>query len=120
MNNKENIQVYSVWVNGRDIHNINDHYPINSNVERDWHSDFKRAFTDYYGAIGFEYDEFGNASIDLYRDYIVTLFSIEINIKKFENLFDLDFNIDDERVQDMIPYYVDYEFNTVAERIESF
>lgn len=35
-------------------------------------------------------------------------------------MFDLDFNLEDERVQKMIPYYADYDFNTVAERIAQF
>jgi hypothetical protein len=117
---KENIIVYCVWVNGRDIDDENQHFPIDTNVEGDWHSDFKRAFTDYYGAIGFEYDEFGDASNDLYKDYIVILFSININIEKFENMFDLDFDIDNDDVQEMIPYYINYDFNIVAERISEF
>ena len=52
---------------------------------------------------------------EIYQDYIKTLYSININIEKFENMFGLIFDINHETSQESIPYYVDYDFNTVAE-----
>lgn len=118
----KNVIVYNIWVNGRDIEDVDQHYPVNSNLNNYnvWHSDFKRATDDYFNTEVKDSDrEFGYYS-EIYQDYIVILFSIDINVNEFENMFDLDFDLKDERVQEMIPYYVDYNLNTIAERIDNF
>lgn len=48
------IQVYNVWVNGRDIDDENQHFPIDSNTEQEWHCNFKRATADFFGCVGYE------------------------------------------------------------------
>jgi hypothetical protein len=116
------IQVYSVWVNGRVIEDINQHFPVNCNILNydNWHNDFKQATKDYFGAkVKDSDDDYGFYS-EIYKDYHVALYSININIREFENKFDLKFDIENEEVQEMIPYYVDYDFNVVAERIGKF
>lgn len=115
------IQVYNVWVNGRDIEDVNMHYPIDCNIENynNWHCDLKKATRDYFEANVKDVCNDGLNS-DIYQDYHVALYSIDINVKDFENMFDLDFNMDDDNVQEMIPYYVNYDFNVVAERIDNF
>lgn len=115
------IQVYTLWVNGRCKEDTNQHFPIDSNIEEthEWSSDFKKSSSDFLSCEAMKESEHGLYS-DIYQDYHVALFSIDINIEKFENMFDLDFDIEDERVQEMIPYYNDYDFNTVCERISNF
>jgi len=117
----EHIQVYAIWVNGRDIEDINQSFPVNTNIDTNiWHSDFKKAVKDYFNAkVKDSEGEYGCYS-EIYKDYHVGLFSIDINIKEFENKFDLDFDINNEDVQDIIPNYVNYDFNVVAERIGKF
>lgn len=113
------VQVYNIWVNGRCIDDIDQHFPINTNIEREWHNDFKQAYKDFFNAKNLEgnVDDFGKP---FYQDYIVTLYSIDIDVEKFEKMFDLKFNLEDDDVQEMIPYYEDYKFNTVVERICKF
>ena len=113
------IQVYNVWVNGRDMFDKNQHFPIDSNVEREWHTDFKLASSDFLNAVANEESEHG-MYCEIFKDYHVCLYSIDINVKDFENMFDLNFDLNDDRVQEMIPYYVDYNLNVVAERIAKF
>lgn len=113
------IQVYNVWVNGRDIEDVDQHFPINSNVDRKWHSDFKKASQDYLSAKAENECEQG-FNDEIFQDYQVILFSIDIDIDKFQDMFDLDFDLENDDVLEMIPYYCDYDFNVVAERIEKF
>lgn len=109
------VQVYNVWVNGRDADDLDQHYPIDTNINRDWHSDFKKATEDYFNAKSLKMcDEL------VYQDYQVSLFSIDINIEAFEEMFGLKWDLTDDNVLEMIPYYKDYDFNTVAERIAKF
>lgn len=115
------IQVYAIWVNGRDIEDEDQHFPIDSNVDLDfeWISDFKTAANSYLSCEAKEENENG-FYCDIYKDYHVALYSIDINVEEFENMFDLDFDIENDDVQESIPYYVDYDFNTVAEKIKEF
>lgn len=113
-NSKYNfVQVYSIWVNGRYITDVDQHFPVETNVDREWTTDFKKATDLFFNAkvYGSEFDA------EIYQDYIVTLFVIDIDTDEFERDFDLEFDISDEGVQDVIPYYADYDFTTVAERI---
>lgn len=119
------IQVYNVWVNGRSVDDIDQQYPIDTNVAREWHTDLKRAVKDFYNAKAEESNktEFGDI---IYQDFQVNLFSIDIDLDEFEKRFDLDFNINCDKCQEMIPYYdknpdgLGYDFNTVAERVVDF
>ena len=114
------VQVYQVWVSGRDINDNNQHYPIaNENVDKDWHTDFKQASEDYLNVTVNNENKHGLYS-NVYKDYIVQLFSIDINIEDFENTYNLEFDLNNEHVQEAIPYYVDYDFHTVAERVSNF
>ena len=112
------IQVYNVWINGRVKNDVDQHFPIDSTHERNWHSDFKQASTDYLSAQAVNVED--NSYKDIFQDYYVCLYSIDIDINKFQNMFDLNFDLDNEDVQEMIPYYVDYDLNVVAERIAQF
>lgn len=113
-------QVYCVWVNGRSIEDVDQHYPIESNLSfvtnRDWHTDFNQATKDYFKAKAV-IEEF---TTETYKDYVVQLFMIDIDVNKFEIETELEFDINDDKVQEMIPYHKDYDFVTVAERIVSF
>lgn len=114
-----NVIVYSLWVSGREIDNRDQHYPIdpyNYENTHEWSTDFKKVVDGYFNAEVRDSDSEQGKYSEIFEDYIVILFSIDINIEKFENMFD----IDNEDVQDLIPYYVDYDFNTVAERISKF
>ena len=113
------IQVYNVWVNGRSIDDVDQHFPIDTNIDRHWYSDFKKATQEYFKAKALPDKHYENPK-EIFQDYVVTLFSIDIDIKKFEKKYNLKFNIENDDVQDMIPYYVNYGFNTVAERICKF
>lgn len=117
---KKFIQVYSIWVNGRDCDDENQHFPIDSNCEIDWHMDFNRAYKDYTGCFASDSTSEGIWNSEIYSDYIVILYSIDIEITKFENMFDLDFDINCDECQEMMPYYCDYDLNTVAEKIKKF
>lgn len=114
----DHIQVYSVWVNGR--FDENNHYPINSNVKSDWHVDFKKAVDDYFNVIVADGDDEIKDYSKEYMDYIVILFSIDMCVSEFENLFDIKFDINDDRVQELIPDFANYGFNVTAERIGLF
>ena len=114
------VQVYNVWVNGRDINDADQHYPIDSNVDREWHSDFNRAYKDYFGCFAPDITEKGDWNSEIFQDYSVILYSIDIDVEKFEKEYDLKFNLENQEVQEMIPYYDDYKFNTVAEKTVKF
>ena len=113
------VQVYNVWVNGRDINDVDQHYPIDTNVDRVWHSDFKQAYKDFYSAKNLEgnTDDFGEA---YYKDYSVVLYVIDIDVEKFEQEYEMEFDLSSDEVQEAIPYYDDYKFTCVAERIAKF
>jgi hypothetical protein len=114
------VQVYNVWVNGRDKNDVDQHFPVNNNLDRNWHTDFKQAAMDYFKAKVRDCEgKFGLYS-EIYQDYIVTLYSFEVEPVKFKEKFGLEFDLSDEQVQELVPYYVDYNFNTVAERISKF
>jgi hypothetical protein len=110
-----NIQVYTIWVNGRDINDVDQHFPIDTNVEREWTTDFKKAYKDFYKAkaTGENYD-------DIFQDYMVTLFSFDIDLDKFKEMYDLDFDFENENIDDLITNFVNYDFNTVCERVVNF
>jgi hypothetical protein len=113
------IQVYNVWVNGRDINDIDQHYPIDNTVERRWHSNFKQAYKDFYSAKNLEGNktEFGDV---YYKDYSVVLYVIDVDIEKFEKDYEMKFDLNNDEVQEAIPYYDNYNFTCVAERIGKF
>ena len=116
------IQVYNIWVNGRDIEDNNQHYPIDNNIEDNnvWHNNLKKAVTDFENVVIEDRNITDGLYSDIYSDYHVAFYSIDINVKEFENMFDLDFDLDDDRVQEMIPYYVNYDFNVVTEKVCKF
>lgn len=116
------IQVYTVWVNGRDIDDVNQHFPVNCNIENygNWHCNIKQAVNDYYDVEVYDIEGDEGLYSDIYQDIHIALYSIDINVKDFESKFDLNFDLDDVNTQEMIPYYVDYDFNVVAERIDIF
>lgn len=114
------VQVYNVWVNGRSIDDVDQHFPIDSNVDREWHNDFDQAYKDYVGCFAPNITNDGNWNEEIFQDYSVVLFSIDIDVDKFEKQYDLKFDLTDDRVQEMIPYYDDYKFNTVAEKTVKF
>lgn len=110
------IQLYNVWVNARCIDDVDQHYPVTNNVERTWHDHFSIAVKDFYRARVLKKD----FDFDTYQDYIVTLFVIDLDIDEFEAKYKIKFDLNDENCQELIPYCVDYNFSTVAERIKSF
>lgn len=112
------IQVYTIWVNGRRMDDVDQHFPVETNVERIWHSDFKKASDDFFNAMAIEED--GDDLGLVFQDYIVTLFCIDIDVNKFQEDFGIDFDLEGDAVQDAIPYYCDYDFTTVAERVCEF
>jgi len=118
-----NVIVYCLWVNGRLIEDVDQHFPIDSYNVKDtniWHSDFKKATQDFFKAKVKDSDSEHGYHTEIFQDYSVCLYSIDIDIEEFENRFDLTFNLEDDDVQECIPYYINYEFNTVAERIGKF
>ena len=93
--------VYLVWVMGRDIDNNDNHFPINSNIgSRDWRCDFKLACDDYFKAEVINHVNYE----DIYSDYIITLFNIEINIVEFESKYGIKFDLTNDKVLELIPY----------------
>ncbi len=112
------IQVYSIWINGREKGNTDNHYPIDSDIHfpREWSTDLRKSVSLYSVILpNIEEDD-----KEIYEDYHVALYSIDINVNDFESMFDMKFDIEDDNVQGMIPHYVDYDFNTVAERTGTF
>ena len=110
-----NIQVYIIWVNGRDANDIDQHYPINTNIEREWTNDFKKAYKEFYKAKSFESND-----SEVFQDYVVTLFNYDIDLDKFKEMYGFDFDMNHEYIQELISNFVNYDFNTVCERIETF
>ena len=112
------VQVYSIWINGREKGNTDNHFPIDSDVtfQREWSMDLSTSVALYKHIL----PEIGEDERESFQDYHVALYSIDINVENFENMFEMKFDIEDDNVQEMIPYYVDYDFNTVAERIGNF
>lgn len=118
----EHIQVYNVWVNGRDKENTNNHFPIDCNIDNYniWHTDLKKAVDDYFNVVINDADDENGLYSEIYVDYHVALYSIDIDIEEFKRMYKMEFDITNDKVQDIIPYYVDYNFNVVAERIGHF
>lgn len=124
MNTIQNhIQVYTIWVNGRSIKDENQHFPIDSNIDNGlgWHSDFKKASKDFLKCKAKKKDkDYGSDLENYFKDYHIALYSIDINIVEFEKNYGIEFDLNDNNVQEYIPYYVDYDFNVVAERLANF
>ena len=117
------IQVYNLWANGRDIDNLDMEFPIFPNDGGDyhnWHTDLKKAVKDFFGVKIKDSDSENGFYTLTYKDYHVTLFSIDVNIKEFEEMFDVKFDFENDDIQELISNYVNYDFNTVAERISKF
>lgn len=113
---KKHVQVYNVWVNGYELSDPDQQFPVNTNIEREWGDDLRQAVDDYFNARGYHDDP----EEPVFDRFIVTLFSFEVDVEKFENETGLDFDLSDERVQECLPYHVDYDFNVVAERTDNF
>jgi hypothetical protein len=115
--------VYCLWINGRSCDDVDQHFPIESYNVKDrnlWQTDFKKVTQDYFKAKVKDSDDPNGYYTEIYQDYTVILFSIDIDVDKFEKHYNLKFDIENDDVQDYIPYYVNYDFNTVAERIAKF
>lgn len=120
---KGHIIVYTIWLNGRSIDNIENHYPIDCyNVDgiREWTTNFKKIVKDYFKIIVKDSDNKDGDYTEAFKDYHICLYSIDVDIKEFEIMFGLDFDINNEDVQDCLPDYINYDFNVVAERIAKF
>lgn len=117
--NYNNVIVYCIWINGRASEDVDQHYPIDSNLEdeRVWTNDFKKTYKDFYSAKS-TLSKFENDNC--FQDYIVQLFSLDIDIDKFEKEYGLKFNINKDEVQESIAYFVNFNFNLVCERIVKF
>ena len=113
---KKFVQLYNVWVNGYELTEPEQQFPVNTNIEREWGDDLKEAVNDYFRAKGYHDDP----KEPVFDRYIVNLFSIEIDVEKFETETELKFDLTDERVQELVPYHVDYNFSNVAERTDNF
>ena len=113
---KKYVQLYNVWVNGFELIEPEQQFPVSTNIDREWGDDLQGAVDDYFKAKGYHDDP----SDPVFDRYIVDLFSIEIDVEKFENETGLKFDLTDDRVQELAPYHVDYKFNTVAERTDNF
>ena len=113
------VQVYNVWVNGRSVEDVDQHYPIDNTVERAWHNDFNKAVKDFNTAKATESNknDFGE---EYFKDYSVVLYVIDIDVEKFEQEYEMEFDLSSDEVQEAIPYYDNYEFTCVAERIAIF
>ena len=106
------IQVYNLWANGRDIDNLDMEFPIFPNDGGDyhnWHTDLKKAVKDFFGVKIKDSDSENGFYTLTYKDYHVTLFSIDVK-----------FDFENDDIQELISNYVNYDFNTVAERISKF
>jgi hypothetical protein len=44
----------------------------------------------------------------------------DIDVEKFEQEYEMEFDLSSDEVQEAIPYYDDYKFTCVAERIAKF
>lgn len=119
--------VYSIWVNGRLFEDTNQHFPIFPKDEKIivnvWHDNFKKASSDYHKIkIADEYIGDGgvNYNSEIFLDYHVCLYSIDVNVNEFEEMFNIKFDLKNDKVQEAIPYYVNYELSVVAERVDNF
>jgi|TARA_R110002167_G_scaffold244932_1_gene450398 hypothetical protein len=116
------VQVYNVWVHGRSLDDVDQQFPIDANVDShgNWHNDFSKAYEDYFKAeVKDECEEYILNST-IFEDYIVTLYVIDVDVEKFEKEYGMKFDLENDDVQEAIPYYDDYKFTTVAERISKF
>lgn len=109
-------QLYTIWVNGYSYETKDHHFPIDSNLKmpREWTDDFESIYEEYKHTVGYqEYDKEGN---DCFDRAVITLFVVQLNVEKFESEWDLDFDLDDDDVQDCIADAVDYDFTIVCEK----
>jgi len=113
------VQIYLIWVNGRSIEDVDQHFPIDSNVERNWTDDFKKAVKNFYKAKSINDKDYPDRK-EVFQDYVVTLFSFSLNVDEFEKWSGIMFDIKSDEVQDLIPDFTKYEFNVVAEKIMQF
>lgn len=124
---EEHVIIYSIWVNGRLFEDTNQHFPIfpkdKKIIVNDWHDNFKKACSDYHKIkIADDYIADGAVSYntEIFLDYHVCLYSIDVDVKEFEEMFDIKFDLKNDNVHEAIPHYVNYNFNVVAERIADF
>ena len=116
------MQVYNVWVHGRSLDDVDQQFPIETNIDShgNWHNDFHKAYADFTKAYVKNESEEYVFNDEIFQDYIVTLYVIDIDVEKFEKEYDMKFDLENDDVQEAIPYYNDYKFTTVAERISEF
>lgn len=118
------VQVYKVEVYGRSKEDSEQHFPIDSKLVTDgWHTDLYKAVEEFKSVKICDCKKDENYMLsysDIYQDYIVQLFSLDININEFETVTGLVFDLKYYDIQEALEYYVDFKFNTVAERIDDF
>lgn len=106
--NENFIQVYSIWASGRSIDDLNQQYPINTNINtHHWGNCLKTAVNDFYKCKETEEDP---DIEEVYQDYVVILFSVEIDKEEIKKQYDVDFdaedfNLDSQIVQEAISYF---------------
>jgi hypothetical protein len=113
------VRVYSIWISGRKLGDVDQQFPIETNIDdivHNWSTDLKETVKQYFRAKAKREKQLK----EFFQDYIVNLYAIEIDTKKFKKEYGLDFDINNDDVQYQIPYYAGYEFITVAERIVQF
>ena len=111
-----NVQVYSVWIHGRE-YGLKNEFAFEIT---DWSNDFKSTTEKYFNAEIKDSDSKDGYYTEIYKDCHVVLFSVDINLKDFKKMFGIKFDINNNDCIDCIPYYCNYEFNTVAERVCKF
>jgi hypothetical protein len=111
-----NLQVYSVWVHGRE-YGLKNEFAFEIT---EWTNNFKSALDKYFNTEIKDSDLEGGYYTEIYKDCHIILFSIDINVKEFEKKFGIKFDMNNEDCIECIPYYCNYDFNTVSERITKF
>ena len=116
------VQVYNVWVLGRLLGDVDQQLPIKTNIDSmgNWHKDFHKAYADFINADVKNESAENVFNDEIFRDYIVTLFVIDIDVERFEEEYGIKFDLSSDEVQESIPYYDDYKFTTVSERVSEF
>lgn len=118
MNNA--ITLYHIWVNGRDLENKK--IPINARIHEEkqfWYSNLDEVIEDYL-KVSVNHSDIKETNKKLI-DYLVSIFSIDIDIEEFENKFNLKFDINSDIVQVLLHYFINYEnFNLLRSRIGKF
>ena len=110
------LQVYSVWIHGRE-YGLKNEFAFEI---AEWSTDFRSATEKYFNTEVKDSDSKDGYYTEIYKDCHIILFSIDIDVKEFEKMFGIKFDMNNEKCLDCIPYYCDYDFNTVAERITKF